>query len=595
MPFRAFVDGEDVVSLHIEREAWRAFAARAKAGEDVVRMVCCRAEGIFKISPRGRQFFAHKGQPKECLWKSESPEHLELKATVHDAIRSVDGWQAAIEASGADWRADVLATRGRAQIAFEVQLSAQGQAITWLRENRYESASVLPWWIVSSRNNAGQGFGSGLRSVVRGGDFAELARSTVKAVRDVLRRVESQVRLAEAIMIHLRERKIEYRLHKFCGLPIVFVIDRGKLDEPGEQAIVIGELGADAVPDLENLRRTAPESPWGSVAQFVRYAPQIKGFGAPAFFLKRDPVIAIPPVLDKLIAGDLVWRGRQHTDQVEAALVWYRETCRECGRPFARSPFAISGHLRRWANYEPRLIPFHLDETKPWTQEVVRRFEQREQLRLGTRWYAPSNNAESAAVQNCPHCGHSHVRSLISAEQALSSWPYGVVDWTFRVPVKDGKWARPSQPPNRQPPSVRVWLQILENARRQRDKAEREERERQREDERKMAEWRNEMRRRREREAAAAEAARAEAARQWKEQEERRLAEEAARREAERKIRADDARTRLFSLAVSKFGREDQAELWMHGHQPRIGGRPLDICVGNFEACVNLLPKRRRR
>src|SRR3546814_16956417 len=121
----------------------------------------------------------------------------------------------------------------------------------------------------------------------------------------------------------------------------------------------------------------------------------IKGFGAPAFFLKREPVTAIPPILDKLIAGEHVWRGRQHTDQVEAALVWYRETCQECGRPFARSPFAISGHLRRWDNYEPRLIPFHLDETKPWTREVARRFEQRKQNRLAQPWHEPPTNPRS--------------------------------------------------------------------------------------------------------------------------------------------------------------------------------------------------------
>jgi hypothetical protein len=54
----------------------------------------------------------------------------------------------------------VLATRGKVRIAFEVQLSGQGQAKTRFREDRYEDAAVLPWWIVSSRRNSGSGFGS---------------------------------------------------------------------------------------------------------------------------------------------------------------------------------------------------------------------------------------------------------------------------------------------------------------------------------------------------------------------------------------------------------------------------------------------------
>jgi hypothetical protein len=94
MPFRALIDGKNVVSLGIERDAWQAFAGRAKAGEDVVRMACCGAPGILKISPRDRQFFAHKSQPKACDWKLESPEHLELKAVVYDTILGVAGWNA---------------------------------------------------------------------------------------------------------------------------------------------------------------------------------------------------------------------------------------------------------------------------------------------------------------------------------------------------------------------------------------------------------------------------------------------------------------------------------------------------------------------
>ncbi len=93
------------------------------------------------------------------------------------------------------------------------------------------------------------------------------------------------------------------------------------------------------------------------------------------------------------------------------------------------------------------------------------------------------------------------------------------------------------------------------------------------------------MRRRREEEAPAAEAARAETARRWREEKEQ--------RQAERLAHEDEERTRLRSLAVERLGRKDKAELWMRTSQPKIGGRPFDICLKDFEACASLLPGRR--
>src|ERR1700730_440749 len=166
MPFRAIVDREDVLSLRIDGESWDLLARRVKTGEDVVRMACCSGPGILKISPLGRQFFAHRAQPAQCNWKPESPEHLELKAAAYEAVVTAAGWSAKIEASGPNWRAEVLATPGKVRGGLEIQLSAQGQAKTRFREDRYEDATVLTWCLVTSRRNSGSGFGSGLRSIV---------------------------------------------------------------------------------------------------------------------------------------------------------------------------------------------------------------------------------------------------------------------------------------------------------------------------------------------------------------------------------------------------------------------------------------------
>lgn len=595
MPFRALIDGKRVISLHIESDAWRALATDVRTSKKNVQMACCGAKGILKISPLGRQFFAHGTQPKECDWKPESPEHVELKAVVHDAVQSVYGWKADIECSGPDWRADVLAIRGKARIAFEIQLSAQGQAVTSVRENRYEASSVLPWWIVTPKNNAGTGFGSNLRSVIQGEEFTQLAASATKAVHELLQRVESQVRISEVIATHLQKSGIKYRLRKFCNLPVAFVVDLSTINQQSKRVVVVGELGSDSIPNLEDLYKSAPSSSWGSVAQFVRYSPQIRGFGATAFSIKRDPATEIPPILNDLISNKLVWRGQQHDDHVEAALVWYREICRSCGEPFARAPFVVSGHLRHWSNYQPRLVQFSVDQEKPWTQEVVRIFEKRENLRLGTFWHAGHRDTNSIAIQNCPHCGDSNTRSLVSAEQALKFWPYDVVDWKFGIPLKKKGWQKPAEPLRRLLPPISIWIQTLKDARDERERAEQEERRLEEERERKLAEWHETIKQRRAEEATKAEVLRIETERRREQARIRRLAEDTAEREAVRLAHAMRAQEQLLSLAVSKFGRKDLADLWMRAHEPRLKGRPIDVCIKHFEKCANLLNLHKRR
>jgi hypothetical protein len=590
MPFRAVVDGENLLSLRIDKEAWRSLTARVRAGEDLVRMTCCQSPGILKISSRGRQFFAHRSQPVECEWKPESPAHIELKAVVHEAVLGVGGWAAEVEASGTNWQADVLATRGKVRIAIEVQLSTQGQAKTWFREDRYETAAVLPWWIVSSRRNAGSGFGSGLRSIVEGDDLTAMLHSTREAIRDLLRRVESQVRIAEVIAIYFRERNVRYQLKKFCLIPVAFIIKTGSADSTEDQVLVVGELGADILPDFEDLCNSSQKNPWGAVVQFVSHVAQIKGFGLTAFFVKKDPSREIPPILDRLLSGKLVWRGPRHRDEVEAAFVWYRETCRGCGKPFARAPFAICGHLSEWPNYPLRLVAFSPEdeEEEAKTQEIVRQFETREQLTIGERWHPQANDPSSPALQNCPHCGYTHDDSLISADLALRLWPYAVADWFFRMRINRGGWMKADPLPIRRRPPTHAWTETVEIARHERDKIEQERSRQKQEQERRMAETHEQLRLRREAEAAAVEAARVEAARRWKEEEDQ-------RREIERRVHEDKCRMKLRALALVRFGREDQADLWMKARHPRLGACPFDACIGNFEQCVSLLPSRRKR
>ncbi|MGO8916566.1 MAG: competence protein CoiA [Stellaceae bacterium] len=309
MPFRAVIDGGDTISLRLPRDAWRELGVRVKRGESVIEMACCHSPGIMKMSPLGRQFFAHKSQPNTCGWQPESLEHVELKAAIFDAINGVEGWQAEIEAAGPDWRADVMATRGKVKVAFEVQLSPQSGATTAFREERYRAAEVLPWWIVKAGRNSGEAFGSDLRTII--GQELTATESAQRAVRRVLRLVESQVDIAKALVGYMRSRHRACRVWRNYGLPAVIEVtadDFNTISKP--QVIVIGELGGGAVPDLEMVRQRSPDYTLGTAVQFVRHAgAQIQGFGSPAFFLRNSPEVEVPLILDRIEHGCLVWRG----------------------------------------------------------------------------------------------------------------------------------------------------------------------------------------------------------------------------------------------------------------------------------------------
>ena len=439
----------------------------------------------------------------------------------------------------------------------------------------------------------GPGFGSGLRSILQGGDLQELRHAADKAVRDVLLRVESQVRIAEAVALQLRDRGISYRITKFCSIPVAFDLTVSTAEAGKRQVIVIGELGADALPDFHQMRKTGYQNPWGTVVQFVRFAEQIKGFRSKAFFLKKDITREIAAVLDQLITGKLVWREPKHSELIEAAFVWYREICDGCGRPFARAPFAVAGHLYHWGKFPRRLarLPSDDDENGAVIQKITEQFETRENLRLGERWH-PHRDAKSPALQNCPKCGHTHYDSLISAENALRLWPNPEPDWLIRVDATELGWVRPTEPAERKLPLAHVWMQALELSRRERDKAGEESRRQKEAQERAFATALEESRRHRQAEAATAEARRLEEVRRWREQEERQRAEEEELRIAARRGREDRTRAKLRTLALQSLRREDLADLWMRTRHPALNGCPSDICVSEFDRCAALLRSR---
>lgn len=115
-------------SLDYDAAAWEGLRA-LNAAEDRLRLGCCDGRVTLKTSKLGTRFFAHR-QRGECASAGETAEHLFLKARIAEAIAGTD-WQAATEvrgnaSDGTVWVADVIATRRKSRVAFEVQCSLLG-------------------------------------------------------------------------------------------------------------------------------------------------------------------------------------------------------------------------------------------------------------------------------------------------------------------------------------------------------------------------------------------------------------------------------------------------------------------------------------
>lgn len=120
---------------------------------------CCGAPVVIRTAAGKVPHFVHKVTPVGCDGdREETPEHRRLKAVIAKEAESTYEWDVETEAVRRDhqtqkvlWRADVLASRRRGHVAFEVQLSNADYEDMRRRQERYRASNVRGLWFVRTK------------------------------------------------------------------------------------------------------------------------------------------------------------------------------------------------------------------------------------------------------------------------------------------------------------------------------------------------------------------------------------------------------------------------------------------------------------
>jgi hypothetical protein len=150
MPLRCIgPNGQSIQSFDLLETEWSALELENRRLRRL-RMPCCDASVVMKISTQGLKFFAHKSRGP-CQSAPETEAHLALKTLAAQAAQRA-GWRCSTEVNGASpsgetWTADVLAYKGEAKVAVEIQWSPQTNEESLYRQERYRRSGVRCLWL----------------------------------------------------------------------------------------------------------------------------------------------------------------------------------------------------------------------------------------------------------------------------------------------------------------------------------------------------------------------------------------------------------------------------------------------------------------
>ncbi|MEP9373853.1 competence protein CoiA family protein [Mesorhizobium sp. KR1-2] len=143
-------DQQSIHAFDLSPDDWAALVVQNRS-ERHLRMPCCSARVALKTSRKGTRFFAHMADGG-CQTAPETEAHLRLKQMAVEAARA-HGWEAGTEVpglapDGETWMADVLARKGRAGVAVEIQWSPQTVEETLRRQQRYRASGIRGLWLL---------------------------------------------------------------------------------------------------------------------------------------------------------------------------------------------------------------------------------------------------------------------------------------------------------------------------------------------------------------------------------------------------------------------------------------------------------------
>ncbi|WJZ68633.1 competence protein CoiA family protein [Kocuria rosea] len=159
MPFKAMLDGEQIISFLLTEEDWALCRATSKKDPDKLVLPDTRVPCFGRTSSKGlRHFVRRAGTEPEGETAPESWQHLMLKKLVAEQALSL-GWEVDVEvpAPGGEWVADTMMTKGNRRVVIEAQWSQQTLDEYQRRQQRYTEAGIECWWITRHNMNKSDG------------------------------------------------------------------------------------------------------------------------------------------------------------------------------------------------------------------------------------------------------------------------------------------------------------------------------------------------------------------------------------------------------------------------------------------------------